>query len=446
MEQMDQSPQNGLVRGIRRWDLLAVAINGIIGAGIFGLPSKTYSLVGSYSLIAFVVAGAAVTVFALCFAEVGSRFSETGGPYLYVREAFGPLAGFEVGWLVWLSRLTAFAANGNLFVSYLGFFWPGASTGPGRIVTIVLVTTFLATTNLVGVRHTALASDVFAIAKVIPLLIFVAAGLFFLHPQRYSFAATPGYGVFSTSVLLLIYAFGGFEMAAIPAGETRHPREDLPRAILVAIAVVIVTYVLIQVVCIGTLPGLADSEKPLADASLQFLGAAGGSLIAAGAILSIAGNLGITMFASSRMPMAMAERGELPRVFARVHRRFRTPHFSILLTASVMLAMTLTGSFIAALTVSAIARLVAYGATCGALLALRRRSNAPEATFRAPAGAAVAMVGVGLALWLLFNVQGRETLNSGIAAAVGFLIYYSCRHWQRLASAERPARFTGNGW
>jgi basic amino acid/polyamine antiporter, APA family len=434
---MDQPPRNGLARGIRRWDLLAVAINGIIGAGIFGLPSKTYSLVGSYSLFAFLVAGFIVTIFTLCFAEVGSRFNETGGPYLYVREAFGPVAGFEVGWLVWLARLTGFAANCNLLVSYLAFFWPGASTGPGRGAIIMLVTTLLATINLVGVRYTALASDVFTIAKLIPLLTFIAAGLFFLQPQRYSLAAPPGYGIFSTSILLLIYAFGGFEMAGIPAGETRHPREDLPRAILTAIAVVIVAYVLIQVVCIGTLPGLATSERPLADASQRFLGRGGAALISAGAIVSIAGNLGIIMLAGSRMPFAMAERGELPRVLATIHRRFRTPHFSILLTAAVMLTMTLTGSFITALTVSAIARLVAYGATCAALLALRHNPNVPEAMFRAPAGAAASIVGVGLAAWLLFNVPGREALNAGVAGTVGLLIYLTCSRWQRSVPAEK---------
>ena len=424
---------------------MAVAINAIIGAGIFGLPSKTYSLAGSYSLFAFLVAGLAVTLFTLCFAEVGSRFSETGGPYLYVREAFGRVAGFEVGWLVWLARLAAFAANCNLLVTYLGFFWPAMSGGWERAAIIVLVATLLATINLVGVRYTAVASDVLTIAKLIPLLIFIAAGLFFLQPQRYSLATPPSYGGFSTSVLLLIYAFGGFEMAAIPAGEIRRPQRDLPLAILAAIGVVIVVYTLIQVVCIGTLPGLADSERPLADASQHFLGAVGGSLVSAGAIVSIAGNLGINMLAGSRMPFAMAERGDLPRVLAAIHGRFRTPHMSILLTAAVMLAMTLAGSFITALTVSAIARLVAYGATCAALLALRRKRDVPEAIFRAPAGRAVSIAGTALASWLLSNVPGREALNTGVAATVGLLIYLTCRRWQHGASTGTAVRSIGTG-
>ncbi|HEY3138100.1 MAG TPA: amino acid permease, partial [Blastocatellia bacterium] len=123
-----QPTQEGLIRGIRRWDLIAVAINAIIGAGIFGLPSRVYALIGSYSLIAFGVCAIVVALIILCFAEVGSRFGETGGPYLYAREAFGSTVGFEVGWLMWLARLTAFAANCNLLVDYLGFFWAQATT------------------------------------------------------------------------------------------------------------------------------------------------------------------------------------------------------------------------------------------------------------------------------------------------------------------------------
>src|SRR5260370_16028183 len=133
-----------LQRGIRKWDLVAVAINGIIGAGIFGLPAKVYALIGTYSLIAFVACAVVVILIILCFAEISIRFDETGGPYRYAREAFGPAVGFEVGWLTWLARLTAFAANCNLMVSYLGFFWPAANTALGRAVIIVAVVVALA--------------------------------------------------------------------------------------------------------------------------------------------------------------------------------------------------------------------------------------------------------------------------------------------------------------
>src|SRR5215475_1009748 len=275
MEQSSQTAQSGLIRGIRRWDLVAVAINGIIGAGIFGLPSKVYALIGPYSLIAFAACALVVALVVLCFAEVGSRFSETGGPYLYSRVAFGPVVGFEVGWLMWLARVTAFAANCNLMIQYLGYFHPGIATGWARAVMIIVVAVSLTTVNVVGVRNAALFSDVFTIGKLIPLALFIIAGLFFLNPGNFSAPAQPELSSFSKSVLLLVYAFTGFEMAIIPAGETRDPQRNLPFAILTSLALVAVVYILIQVVCVGTLPELAASKRPLADASERFLGVAG---------------------------------------------------------------------------------------------------------------------------------------------------------------------------
>src|SRR5437763_3939586 len=164
----------GLVRGIRKWDLDAFTVNAVIGAGIFGLPAKAFSLIGSYSLIAFFVCAFVVLLIILCFAEVSSRFDETGGPYTYARAAFGPTVAFEVGWLSWLARLTAFAANCNLMVSYLAFFWPAANNAVPRAIVIVLVVLALTAINVLGVRQAAIAGDLFTIGKLVPMLVFIA--------------------------------------------------------------------------------------------------------------------------------------------------------------------------------------------------------------------------------------------------------------------------------
>ncbi len=424
---LPQTSDEGLVRGIRKWDLVAVAINAVIGAGIFGLPSKVFALIGSYSLIAFGACALVVTLIILCFAEVGSRFDETGGPYLYAREAFGPTVAFEVGWLIWLARLTAFAANCNLMVSYLAFFWPPANSTVPRALVITVVVLSLTTLNVFGVRQAAIASNLFTVGKLIPMLIFIAAGLFFLNPHAFALGARPSTGAFSQSVLLLIYAFTGFEMAAIPAGEIRDPRKHLPRALLIAIAVVACLYILIQVVCVGTLPELASSTKPLADAAQRFMGTAGGAIISAGAIISIAGNLNIVLLGGSRVPFAIAERRQLPSIFAAVHPRFFTPHVAILVTAAVMLALTLKSSFVAALTISAIARLVTYAVTCAALPVLRRRAGVPAALFRVRGGPIIAVAALILAVWLLANSTLREAVTAVIAAAVGMVVYSAYR-------------------
>ena len=428
---MQKTPEADLVRGIRRWDLVAIAINGIIGAGIFGLPSKVYALIGTYSLIAFVACALVVALIILCFAEVSSRFEETGGPYLYAREAFQPAVAFEIGWLFWLVRITAFAANCNLLINYLSFFWAPATSPSWRALIIVLVVVMLAIVNLLGIRQAAIVSNLFTVGKLVPIIIFIAAGLFFLNPQAYELGPAPTSAAFSQSVLLLVYAFTGFEMATIPAGEIRDPQRSLPRALLIAIVVVAVLYILIQVVCVGTLPGLAQSQKPLADAGSQFLGAAGGAIISAGAVVSIIGNLNILLLSASRLPFAMAEQKQLPAFVGRIHRRFFTPYVAILITAGLMMILTLRSSFLAALTISVIARLFTYGATCLALPLFRSRREVPAALFRLPGGPVIAILSLLLIVWLLLHSTWAEAKSAAVAAAVGLLIYIAYWFYSR---------------
>jgi basic amino acid/polyamine antiporter, APA family len=428
---VQNKPDEGLVRGIRRWDLVAIAINGIIGAGIFGLPAKVYSLIGTYSLIAFVVCALVVALIILCFAEVGSRFEETGGPYLYAREAYQPAVAFEIGWLIWLARVTAFAANCNLLINYLSFFWTPATTTIWRASIIVVIVAALALINILGIRQAAIVSNAFTVGKLVPLIIFIAAGLFFLNPQAYEFGPAPAPGSFSQSVLLLVYAFTGFEMATIPAGEVRDPQRNLPRALIIAMVVVAIIYILVQVVCVGTLPGLAQSQKPLADAGAHFLGTAGGAIISAGAVISITGNLNILLLSGSRLPFAMAEQKQLPQLIGAIHKRFFTPYISILITAVLMLFLTLKSSFVQALTISTLARLVTYGATCLALPLFRHRREIPAPAFHLPGGTVIAILSLLLIIWLLAHSTLKEAQATAIAAGVGLLIYFTYWSYSR---------------
>lgn len=423
-----------LVRGIRQWDVVGIVINGIIGAGIFVLPAKSFNLIGNYSLIAFVVCAFVTLLIILCFAEVSSRFTETGGPYLYAREAFGPAVGFEVGWLNWIARVSAYATNCNLLVVYLSFFWPAAASGLWRAVVITTIAVALTAINVIGVRDAAITSNVFTLAKLIPLVLFIGIGFFFIAPANFTLGVRPSYGSFSTAVLLLVYAFTGFENATVPAGEVMNPRRNMPFAILIGLAIVTVFYLSIQAVSIGTLPNLGGTERPLAEAASQFLGPIGASIIAVGAIVSVLGNLNANILTSPRILFAMSDRQELPRALSAVHNRFRTPYVAILVTAGLMLALTLSSSLIYALTVSTIARLLAYAATCIALPRLRYKANAPPALLKIPGGIVISVVAVVLSVWLLSNSTMMEARDAAIAAVIGILIFFGYQLMKRRAN------------
>jgi len=421
-----------LVRGINRWDLTAIAVNTIIGTGIFILPARITGLIGSYSLLAFVVCAVVTAFIVLCFAEVASRFNATGGMYLYAREAFGSTVGFEVGWLYWIVRVTTFATNCNALLIYLGFFFPSVTTGYWRILIVSAVVLLMTFVNFIGVRESTIMTNVFTVGKIVPLLIFAAVGVFFIEPANFSFNAAPDYGKFSAAILVLIYAFVGFEAAVIPAGETKDPQKNVPFALLLALAFCAGLFIVIQIVAIGTLPDLADSKTPLADAAGNFLGSFGASFIAVGALISILGNLNGGFLAASRIPFAMAEQSELPPILARTHQKYKTPYFSLLLTAVVIFVFTLQTSFYAALTIATITRLLVYATTCASLPVFRRRNAAPEAKFIAPFGIAAAILSLLLIVWLLTNVDFRkEGLAILIAAAVGLIIHFTYQFYRK---------------
>ncbi len=418
---LGQSPT--LVRELRRWDLVAFVLNSIVGAGIFGLPARAFALAGTYSLFAYLVCAVPVALIALCFAEVGSRFNQTGGMYLYARRAFGSFVGFEMGWLAWLVRVTAFAALCNLFVDYLAFFLPGSASGSGRAATIVLVVTLLTALNLVGVRASSAVINVFTVGKLLPLVLLVGFGVFFVDPGAYSVATPPSYDDFSSAVLVLVFAFTGFELALVPAGEAVDPKRHMPFAILLGLAGAGLLYILIQIVCIGTLPGLATSERPLADAGTRVLGPAGAWIISLGALISVTGTMNGIMLAAPRLLFAMAEQGQFPRVLSATHPRFRTPHVAILVSAASVLALTLSGTFITAAIISTLIRLMTYALTCAALPVLRSKSGEGRAPFTLPAGAAISAAALVLVAWLFSSSTWNEVRVAGIAALVGLPFY-----------------------
>lgn len=418
----DASP--ALVRALGQWDLTAVGVNQVIGSGIYLLPASVAVLVSvSSSPLPYVAAGIANALIVLCFAEAGTRFREAGGPYVYARTAFGPFAGFQVAWMMWVTRLASQAALANALALYVGRFWGGATEGAGRITVVTVALGILAAINLAGVRYGSLAINLFTVAKLVPLLLFMVLGLFFIEPQRFSGLFEVSGGGFGEAVLLLMFAFGGYELITIPASEARSPRRDAPRALLTTIGVVCAIYLLVQIVAAGTLDSLETSETPLADAAAAFLGPAAGVLIAIGGLISIAGSNAGTMLAGPRITYALGEKGQLPGFFAHVNARFRTPDVSIMIYFAVSLGLAISGTFEQLAAVSAVARIVFYMATCAAVPVLRRRVEAPDGAFELPGGVAIPLLALVVCVAILAGADTTSLRGGGLALVVGAGLY-----------------------
>lgn len=422
-----------LVRAIGRWDFTALVVNGVIGSGIFGLPAVLAGLVGEWSPIAYVLAGVGMLAIVLCHAEVASRFTEAGGPYLYAREAFGPFVGVQAGWLSFCIRVTSMGANLNIFTDYLAQILPAIGQGRGRIVTLVVVTAIVAAINVAGVRAGARTVDLFVVAKVLPLLFLVLLGLprfraEVLASQR---VADPDW---TQAILLLVFAYGGFEAALAPASEMKDPRRDAGFALLAGMGLVAVVYMLVQVAVVGVLPNAARFPAPVAATFGVLMGPAGVTLGSLAAMLSTyAWTLGSTLN-SPRIVYSMGKRGELPAVFARVHPRFRTPHVAILVYAAAGLGFAAYGSFAANATLAAIVRLVTYGLVAAGLLVFRRRALEPPA-FRLPLAGIVAPVALVFCGWLLSTRTFTQAWLLLAMMAVGAALWLASARSARRAPA-----------
>jgi APA family basic amino acid/polyamine antiporter len=369
----------GLVRTIGRLSLTALMVNSIIGGSIFGLPSLLAARIGGLSPFSYLGAGACVLIIAACIAEVSSRYEETGGLYLYARDAFGRFAGLLVAWLTWLTRIAAPAAGANLFCTYFALFFPALGTRKGELLVLAALIGQLTLFNYIGVKTGKNVSNLFTAVKVSFLLFFLFAGLLalLLRPEirvPFSVPALSAKNWFE-AILLLVYAYGGFEGALFVGGESTNPKRDTPIALLLALAVVCLIYTGVQFVTVATLPGLASSTRPLSDAAQRFLGPVGATAIALAALVSTYGYLSANLLHAPRITFALADHGDFPSFLARVHPKFRTPYLSILLYAALLFAFSGLGSFKWNAMLSAVSRLAIYGAMAVALPVLRSRRD-----------------------------------------------------------------------
>jgi len=422
-----------LRRAVGRWEIVGLALNDVIGSGIYLLPAAAAALLGAASLLAVAVAGVVVALVVLCFAEASTYFEDPGSAYLYTREAFGDFIGLEVGWMAWLTRVAAAASLSVGFAQALAFLLPSVSSGLPRATAIAGPLIALAAINIAGVRSGVRTATTLVIAKVVPLLLFVGVGVFYVSRSVLSSQTATTNGGLAPAALLLLFAYAGFENTPVLAGEYRNPRRDVPFALLAQVTIVALLYVGVQAVCLGVLPDLATSRTPLAEGAELVMGSWGGWLLTLGAVVSILGTNGNTVLAGPRYLFAVARDGFLPAALGRVHPRYRTPAAAIALQTVISLPLALTGSFETLAALSVVARLATYLGTAAAIPVLRRKLTAPSGSFRLPGGAAIPLAAAILTIALAASASAENLIAAAVALAVGGGLFA----WERVGRQVR---------
>ena len=412
-----------LKREISQLGFSAIALNGTIGAGIFALPAYAVGRAGYFSPWIYVFCGLLIMLIVLVFARVASFFRDTGGPTTYVTQAFGPLAGFQVGWLLTLSRAAAFAANAHLMVTYAGWFWEPLTDGAWHMTAVLLVCVGLTAINAAGLKQGLLAVFTFTLLKLVPLFGLMLLGLSHASPEIFSSAHIPPLDSLGETALVMFYAFVGFETAVVPAGEARKPRRDIPRALVKTILAITVFYFLIQVVTVSVAPGIDSSKTPLADIALILMGGFGAAALTLGAVFSISGNLTSSMLSAPRMVYAMAHLGSLPRWLGTVSERSQTPANAIVAYGGLATLLALSGGFVWLAAMSTVVRLLVYMAVVSTLPRLQQQMPGDEGKFQLPGGMTIPVLAFALSLWLLTHASLKSWVFTGGFILAGFVVY-----------------------
>lgn len=418
----------GLVRVIGVRGLAANTVNNMVGSGIFVLPAVIAATLGAAAIIAYVICAIAAGLIALVFAEAGSRVSAPGGTYAYIETAFGPFPGFLAGVLFWFgSQMISSAAIATVFVGSLAALMPSLGAPWPRAALLVLLYVVLAGLNVRGVRTGVNIVETFTVAKLLPLVLLVVAGAFFVHPVNLVWTSIPTFAQIGTASLLLVFAFQGTEGALTSSGEVRDPARTVPRAILLALLVVSVLYVALQLVAQGVLgPELAsDQAAPLVAVAQRAFGSAGGALLAVAAAVSAFGFVSGDMLATPRILFAFGRDGFLPRKFGTVNPRHHSPAVAIAAHAAACCAFAITGTFRSLVILSTVSTLLIYLACCFSSIKLRRRNvRADGPPFVLRGGPTIPLLAAVVVIWMLTSASRVEYISVAIVLVVATVLYF----------------------
>ncbi|MEM7503478.1 MAG: APC family permease [Pseudomonadota bacterium] len=435
-EASTQSGAKGsLVRAIGSLGIAVLALNSVIGGGIFGLPPRVAEQMGMASPWLFLLVGVLVITIVLTFAELASYFRDSGGPVLFTTKAFGPVVGFGTGWIYYISRISAFAANASLLAAYIGSLWAPAASGVGRVAVIVAACVGLTWANYVGVKDGVRTLSVLTVLKLTPILLLILVGLPYVSAETVIPAELPPMDGIGSTILLMMFAFVGFEATTIVSGESKDPRRSLPSALVKTTLFIAAFYFLIVLVYVAALPNIDDSQGTLVALGEHLLGPVGAIAITLAAVFSIGGNLGAILLAVPRLTFALAEQRLLPAWFGRVHERYATPGNSILFLGGAGLLLALSGSFAFLAVASALTRLITYILSIAALPIIRRQATEEdrERVYRLKGGYTIPILALAISVWVAAQSALESWLLTGGLFAIGVALFAVARLSQRRA-------------
>jgi amino acid transporter len=408
-------------RDVGIWGAALLALNGMIGAAIFGLPGKLDVAVGSFAPWLLLLAGIGIMPVVLCYADLASRFDRSGGPQLYAGTAFGKFVGFEAGWMLYAARAASLAANAHVLAAYAGALWPPLNS----VVTIVVTIGAITLVNVVGIRRAVDTLGGMTMLKLAPLILIGALGLLLADIPA---PRLPEFSAVESVALAALYAFVGFEAATIPAGETRDPERSIPRALLLTVATVTLLYVIVQLAYSAS--GIGESDAPLAELAAKWLGPAGAVMLGVAAISSVLANQLSAVTSISRITSSLADQDLLPRWFGRISPRFATPANSIVAVGGIGLALALSGTFITLAVISTVARLFSYLACIASI----PRLDFLDGRTRWGRGVLLPFVAGALVLWAASHSNWQEWQAFILFLAAGALLYFIARLGRKAAA------------
>jgi APA family basic amino acid/polyamine antiporter len=421
------STNENLKRAIGVKGLTLAIVNITVGTGIFVLPAVVAQNLGTAAILAYLICGVLIALIALCFAEVGSRTSNSGGVYTYIETAFGPYAGFLANNIYWFgASVISDAALANALADTLKYFFPALGADWVRILFFLFAFGGIALLNIRSVKNGVRLIEIAAFGKLVPLLVVMIAGAAFISPHNLALSSVPKIGDVGTTSLLLFYAFMGMEAPLSNGGEIQNPKRTVPLSIGLGVVSVLILYIAIQLVTQGVLGKTIALHKdaPLAAVAGVPFGNAGFVLIIIVTVISMFGVLGGEILSVPRILFAGARDGLLPKVFAKVHPRFFTPHVAVAFYAALGFLFAAIGGFKQLAVIASASSLLIYLGIVLATLKLRKdTSNAPVAAFKVRGGPIIPILAICVVIWLLSNLSRAELIAFAIFVLVCSVLY-----------------------